>query len=141
MIDIDKFKEYCKAKFTKENKRILAAYEQHPQYHGRTDIFDRLRDVNREPLFSDLEEYLVEYVGPEKIISPTGRYLVFYYDSGYGLGGLDDLLIRIDDLENFKETLKLIQYLPDALKKIHCFDLETNETIDLKEEMKNDRNS
>lgn len=146
MIDIDKFKEYWKSRIIQRNEDTLRLFNSDLDYFRKFTVITQIEDINKQPTFIEL----ISYIKHEKITSPTGRYLIFttvckanrydyYYPSGGG--GMEDLLMRTDDIENFKNVLRCLDVSDNIPELFNYFDLNTNETIDLKEEMKNDRTS
>ncbi len=124
-IDIDDFKSWHKEEIKKENKYRISSNERFQR------SFYEIRDEDKVPTFYELEEYIEE----KEISDQKGRYLIFSYENYYPSGGMEDLILQTNDLDNFIEAYHVTDgKLPNNLT---CFDIETNTTFNLKERIKN----
>lgn len=103
--DLDKFKIF---------KDELEKHRKNTNY-GKSIV-----DVN------DLHIFLKD----ENIHDKNGRYIIFYYESYYPSGGMEDCILRTDDLEGFKQILSEVRR--SHYGYINCFDINTDETFNLK---------
>ncbi len=118
-IDTEDFKSWFKDIIKKINEETKKLNEKFPHFNYSYNNEDEIPCFYR----------LIEYIKEKEIHDPKGRYLIFYYYNYEADGGMEDLLLRINDLENFIEGCHATDGKPHY--NVTCFDIETDTTFDL----------